>query len=309
MIEITKLQIFIHAAETLSFSEAAKRTNLTQPTVSHHIKKLEQEVGAQLFMREGNNLKITEAGRLLLPWARKLIRQAISLQDLMSSVNEMIVGHLRIACSTTAGKYLLPLLAARFREHNPGINVSILRCLSEQVTSQILEGDANLAVVSHEAFEQGMELQEFFTDHVSLIAPANHPWASLESIQPDDLLDEPIILREPTSGTRKVLLSELAKFDISYDDLNIFLELGNAEAIVETVAAGYGVSFVSRLATACNLQNKDVVEVLIEGVDLTRKIYMIRKEIDKPNRALEAFWSFVHIPENRDLLEMAESPC
>jgi DNA-binding transcriptional LysR family regulator len=309
MIDITKLQIFIHAAETLNFSEAAKRTNLTQPTVSHHIKKLEQDVGAPLFIREGHNLKLTEAGRLLIPWARKLIRQAVSLQDLMGSVNEMIVGHLRIACSTTAGKYLLPLLAARFREHNPGINVSILRCQSEEVVPQILEGDANLAVVSKEVAGSGIELQGFFTDYISCIVPANHPWASLDSIQPDSLIDEPLIFREPSSGTRKVLLAELAKHDISYDDLNIFLELGNAEAIVETVAAGYGVSFVSRLATSCNLINKDVVEIPIEGMDLTRKIYMVRKEIDRPNRALEAFWSFIHVQENLDLLKMAEEPC
>ena len=308
MPDLVKLKSFLHAAESLSFSEAAKQLHLTQPTVSHHIKSLERELGVELFMRSGSNIKLTEAGRLLLPWAHKLIHQSIEMQEMMASLQQKIVGHLRIACSTTGGKYILPLLAARFCQRYPGIRVSILTCTPEHVVPRLLEEEANLAVVSsYELCGNELECQEFFEDSISLIVSANHPWAFRQSIEPADLLSEPMIIREPTAGTRRVMLTQLAQHDITLDDLNVFLELGNAEAIVRTVAAGFGVSFVSTLATACPLERGYVVEVPVAGLELRRKIYMVRRSFEATNRPQEVFWGFVHDPANADLLRLPEA--
>jgi DNA-binding transcriptional LysR family regulator len=308
MTDLIKLKSFLHVAENLSFSEAAKHLHLTQPTISHHIKILERDLGVELFTRSGPNLKLTEAGRLLLPWARKLIRQSIEMQEMMASLQQKIIGHLRIACSTTAGKYVLPLLAARFCQRHSGIRVSILTCTPEHVVPRLLEEEANLGVVSsYEVCGNELQCQEFFRDSISLIVPANHPWAIRQCIEPGDLLGEPMIIREPTSGTRRVMLTKLAQHDITLDDLNVFLELGNAEAIVRTVAAGFGVSFVSTLATACLVERGYVVEVPVAGLELRRTIYMIRRSLEVPNRPQEVFWGFIHDPSNADLLRLAES--
>jgi DNA-binding transcriptional LysR family regulator len=307
MIDLTRLQAFIYAAENLSFSEAARHLHVTQPTISHHIKSLEKELGVELFLRTGHTLKLTNAGRLLLPWAHKLVHQAIEVQELMASLQEKIVGQLRVACSTTAGKYILPQLAARFCQRFPGIKVSILSCTQPNIVPGLLEGEANLAVVSsYDLCRDGFECQEFFNDHITLIVPADHPWAMRQTVEPAELLDESMIMRETTSGTRRVLLTELAKHDITLDDLNTFLELGNAEAIVMTVQAGFGVSFVSSLAASWALKQGRVVAVLVNGLDLQRKIYMVRRRLDEPHRPQEAFWSFVHHPSNADLLQMAK---
>ena len=152
-----------------------------------------------------------------------------------------------------------------------------------------------------------MVRQPFFVDIVRLIVPANHPWAMRQSVEPEELLKENIILREGTSGTRSMMLSELAKFDIKLDDLNVFLELGNAEAIVRTVAAGYGVSFVSTLASACPLDRGNIVEVDVRGLNLRRTIYMVRSAVDVANRPQETFWSFVHDDSNADLLRLPDT--
>jgi DNA-binding transcriptional LysR family regulator len=306
MIDLTRLQAFLFAAETLNFAEAGKHLHLTQPTISHHIKMLETELGVELFDRSGSPLTLTEAGYLLLPRARKLIHEAIEMREVMSSLQQEVVGHLRIACSTTAGKYILPQLAARFCERHPWIQVSILACSPELVVPRLLEGEANLGVVSYEACGDGLECQDFFEDAITMIVPAEHPWARRQFLEPDQLLDERMIIRGPPSGTRQVMLAGLAKHDISLDDLNVFLELGNAEAIVRTVASGYGVSFVSRLSAACPLERGHVVEVPVRGLELRRKIYMIRRELDEPNRAQDTFWGFVHDPANIDLLRLAE---
>jgi DNA-binding transcriptional LysR family regulator len=306
MIDIVKLGTFIYAAESLSFSEAAKQLNLSQPTVSYQIKMLEKELGVSLFLRSGSQLQLTEAGRLLLPRARQLFNQSNEMEELLSSLQDGVAGELRIACSTTAGKYILPQLAARFCQRYPGIRVCILRCTSGDVTTHLLENEANLGVVSREIQDENIEYQEFFDDVISLIVSKDHPWAMRRDIEPEELINEPIIIREASSGTRHMMLSQLAKYDIGLDDLNIFMELGNAEATVRTVASGYAVSFVSTLASACPLERGNVVNVPIQGIDMRRKIYMIRKRIDAPHRAQEVFWSFVHSPINLDLLSLAE---
>lgn len=306
MINLTRLMVFIYAAESLSFSEAARQLHLSQPTVSHHIKTLEQTLGVELFSRAGHTLKLTEAGRLLLPFAHKLVHQADEVQEMMSSMQENIVGHLRIACSATAAKYILPLLAARFCQRFPGTTVSILACTPQHIVPRLLEGDANLAVVSgYDLCSTGLECQEFFDDHMLLIVPAAHPWAKRQSVQPAELLEEQMILREPTSGTRRVLLSELASHDITFDDLRIHLELGNAEAIVRTVEAGYSVSFVSALAAEWALKLGQVAAVPVDGLELRSMVYMMRRTLESPGRPQEVFWGFVHDPANADLLELA----
>jgi DNA-binding transcriptional LysR family regulator len=307
MIDVTKLETFIYAAENLSFSEAAKQLNLSQPTVSYHVKSLENELGVKLFIRSGGRLQLTEAGRLLLPRARKLFHQTSEMEELLSSLHDGVVGELRIACSTTAGKYILPQLAARFCQRYPGIRVQILRCVSEDVTERLLQNEAHLGVVSYEIQDKNIEYQEFFDDAINLIVPNDHPWAMRRIIEPEELINEPLIIREPASGTRRLLLSQLAKYDIGLDDLNIFMELGSAEAIVRTVSTGFGISFVSTLASACPLERGNVVDVQIKGFDMRRKIFMIRKRLEAPHRAQEVFWSFVHNPLNLDVLKQAEA--
>jgi DNA-binding transcriptional LysR family regulator len=306
--DLQRLESFLFAAEHLSFSEAARLLRVTQPTISHHIKMLEGELGLELFDRSGAKLQLTEAGRSLLPWARRLIQDSNELQEMASSLQDGVVGHLRIACSTTAGKYILPQLAARFSKRHPGVRVSILACTPELAIPQLTQGEANLAVVSFEPLDDMYETQVFFEDSIKLIVPANHPLAFRAVIEPEDLLKENVIIRENTSGTRRVMLTELAKFDISLDDLNVFLELGNAEAIVRTVAAGYGVSFVSTLASACPLDRGNVVDVEVRGLNMRRTIYMVRNRLEAPSRPQEAFWSFVHDESNVDLLQLPESP-
>lgn len=306
MIDLSKLEAFIYAAENLSFSKAAKHLQLSQPTISHRIKSLEQELGVSLFERNGHTLNLTEAGRLLLPRAHKLIHQALETEEMMASLQDGVVGSLRVACSTTAGKYILPQLAARFCRLYPGIQISILACTPHHVIPRLLEGEANLAVVSsYDLCDRGFECQEFFTDHITLIVPAGHPWVSRQAIEPADLLSETLLMREPTSGTRRVLLTELAKHDITIEDLTVSLELGNAEAIVKTVEAGYGVSFVSSLAASWAVTQGSVVQIPVVGMALKRTIYMIRRSLVTPHRPQEAFWGFVHDPGNVDLLSMA----
>jgi DNA-binding transcriptional LysR family regulator len=305
MVNLKKIETFLYAAESLSLSVAAKQLHLSQPAVSHQIKTLENELSTTLFIRSNMGLQLTEAGKLLLPWARRLLHDTNDLKEMMSSLQSDIVGELRIACSTTAGKYILPQMAARFSQQYPGIFVRILACGPEQTTFNLLDGEAHLGVVSTEVDDTSLETQKFFRDVITLIVQPNHRWALRKKIDPSELLGEPIIMREATAGTRRVVLAELAKHDISLDDLNVFMELGNAEATVRTVAAGYGISFVSSLASAYPMERGNVIDIAIKDMALQRNVYMVRKRISTPHRPRDVFWSFIHDPANADLISMA----
>jgi DNA-binding transcriptional LysR family regulator len=306
VVDYLKLQVFLRAAENLSFSVAARTMHMTQPTISRQIRALEDDLRVTLFERSRGGLILTEAGRLLVPRARKLLCQTCDLKQVMESLQEEVVGEIRIACSTTAGKYILPQVAARFCHQHPDVWVSIMRCTAGYVVPQLLEAEADLGVVSYEICGPDLECQQFFVDSMILIAPANHAWASVGEIDPCELLDQRFLIREPTSGTRRVMLTELAKHDITLDDMNLFMELGSAEAIVRTVEAGFGVSFVSRLAADWAIRQGSVIEVAVNEMTLSRQVYMVRKIICERKRAVDAFWSSVHHPLNADLLHLAD---
>ena len=307
MLDINRLNVFIQVAATQSCSEAAKRLHLSQPTVSKHIQNLEAELNVKLFEHESAQFRITIAGMTLLPWARKMVRQSIQVQEMMQSMQGSIVGQLRIACTTTAGKYILPHLAARFRQHYPGVQVFIQPCVRQEMTSRLLSEDADLGVVSSEVRENDLECQYFFTDHISFIVPEKHPFSKRDFIEPAELLDLPIILREPSSGTRRTLQAELAKYDISFDEMNVLMEVGNAEAIVLAVAGNLGVSFVSRMASAYARVWGCVVDIPVEGMNLERRICIARRKLSHPNLVRDAFWSFIHSSENQDVLSLPEA--
>lgn len=306
MIDLKWIETFLAAAETSSLSEAAKQLHLSQPAVSHQIKLLERELGTALFIRTNTGLQLTEAGRLMLPWARRLLHDTNDLKDMMASLQNEIVGELRIACSTTAGKYILPQMAARFCQRYPGIKVRILACGPERAALNLLEGEAHIGVVSSEVNDPSLESQKFFRDTITLIVPSDHRWADRASIEPAELLGEPLILREETSGTRRVLLAELARHDVSLEDLRVFMEVGNAEAIVGAVAAGYGISFVSTMAAGNLRERGRIAEIPVEGLALQRTIHMVRKRISAPHRPRDVFWGFIHAPENADLLHLPD---
>jgi DNA-binding transcriptional LysR family regulator len=180
--------------------------------------------------------------------------------------------------------------------------------INVQVTSRssVLEklavGDIALGVSSKRIEQRYLEYRDLFTDDVILIVPADHPWSENARIHPDDLLDEPIILREKVAGTREVLFGALRQQDIYPEMLKVAMELGNAEAIVMAVEERIGVAFVSRLAAARGLELGNIREVHVEGMNLRRSISMVRNNRIPPTRAQIEFWDFVNSPEAQNKL-------
>jgi DNA-binding transcriptional LysR family regulator len=300
MLNLSEMQVFTVAAETENFSEAARRLHLSQPAVSQHIRSLENCLEVELFLRSGRGVALTDAGEVLLPLARELLDLSRRIEETMRSLEEQVVGHLVIGCTTTAGKYMLPLVAAAFSQHHPNVQVTIEMCNCASIVNPLLAREVHLGISSTKIVHRDMECQPFFTDHVVLVAPVDHPFADRSSVSPVELLGQPFILREEGSSTCRIVQGGLAGQALSLDQLQVVMVVGNAEAIEMAVEHGLGIAFISRLAARHGLELGRLVEVPVEGLLLERPLYVVRNSRCAKTPAQTRFWGFVR--EQREKL-------
>lgn len=297
MLDAHQLNVFLTAARTLNFTVAAKQLHMTQPSVSQHIQALENQFQMSLFLRSGRHLRLTDAGEALMPLAEKLVAQSQSIENRMEQLKGEVYGRLHVACSTTLGKYILPLLIAEFMKAYPQVEVSCMVMPQETAVQKLSAGDVHIALASERKYSGGLIFEKFLSDKVILIAPLNHPWALKSCIQPDSLLDAKFIWREEGSGTRLVAERGLREIDISIDQLNNVLTLGNSEAIALAVQEGIGVGFVSQII-ASRLVAGQVAVVEVEGLDICQEIYIGCSSNRIGTTVQNAFWDFVRDPHN-----------
>jgi len=293
MLDVYELKVFLTAAETENFSEAARQLSLTQPAVSMQIRSLEKKLDVSLFHRTGRVLSLSEQGKALMPMARDMINRAIQIEEEIESLKGEVVGQLKIGCSTTTGKYILPHLAARFRRIHPKVQIIIYNHSRDMVLDELCDGLVQLGVVSFEPTCRDTTFRQFFTDHVVLIVPKHHPLAEREEIAPEELRHVDFILRDNESGTRQEVDAALREAGLSLDDLHVVMEMGNSEAISMAVEEGIGVAFVSRAVARRGIELGKIKEVRVTGLSLTRQVYIAYSQRHPATQAQTEFWNFV----------------
>ena len=305
MLDTHQLQVFLVAAETLNFTQAAGILHMSQPSVSQHIQSLEQYFEQPLFIRAGRRIELTDAGATLVPLAREMVGRSVHIEETMKSLEGEIHGHLLVGCSTTPGKYILPQLLARFHRQHPKVRVSCHVASQTAALQDVCDGEAHFALASapHLASKQ-VELRQFMTDPVTLIAPLQHPWAARGVIEPEELLEAVFIVREEESGTQTAVHEGLQSVGIATDQLDTLLVLGNSEAIALAVEEGLGVGFVSSIVVTRLVQGR-VTPVRVRGLTIERNIYIARNAQRPATMAQDAFWEFIN-SENGASLRQSE---
>jgi len=293
MLNCAEVQVFAVAAETENFSETARRLHLSQPSVSQRIHSLEQQLGLRLFERSGRGVTLTSAGRVLLPLAHNLMDLIREIEETMWSLGDEVTGNIAIGCTTTAGKYALPLLAAAFNREYPNVRITIQMCHPGSPVEPVLREEVHVGISDSRVVHRDIEWQPFFTDRVVLIAPPSHPFASSLSVEPGDLLEQPFILREEGCSTNRMIEAAFGEYGIGLNELRVVMAVGNSEAIEMAVEHGLGIAFVSRLAARRGLESGHVVEVPVEGVSLERPLYAIRNAAAPKAPAESRLWEFL----------------
>lgn len=302
MLDIYEMSVFLAAAETGSFSEAGRQLGLSQPAISMQIRSLEKHLGVDLFHRAGRHIQLTEIGAALVPLARGLVNHAAQVHETVASMQGEVIGVLKIACSTSIGKYILPRLLARFIEQHPAAHIECQAVDHDAALALVTSGEVHLALSSGRDPSKELDYQPLTADPVVLIVPPNHEWAVCSSISVDDLPSTTFIRRESSSGTLQAVAESLAAHNMSVNNLPATVVLGNAEAVCIAAAEGIGAAFISRRVAADALAAGRVVEVPVRGLEMCQQVYLVQAAQRTPTSVQAAFWEFVQSPAAREVL-------
>lgn len=306
-IELTQLKVFLAAAEEKNFSQAGRRMRMSQSAVSQNIQALEKAYGVKLFIRRGRSVELGEAGVAILPIVREVINATRLLEDTLQNVNNEIGGELIIGCSTSAGKYLMPTLLSAFQREYPAVLPRVKVMSRESVYERLLNESLPFGIFSRQLTHRNLETTPFFEDRIILAVPTNHSWTRFGHALPADLVDQPIILCEDSSGTCEVVREGLKNLGVTQDMLKVVMELSSAEATEIAVESGVGIAFISEMVAARGLALGRIKKVTIDGLDLRRTVFMARNINCPRTRAQTLFWDFAQAQYQRLTTDIWES--
>jgi LysR family transcriptional regulator, transcriptional activator of the cysJI operon len=287
-----QLHVFLMAAETLNFTQAAQQLQLTQPSVSQHVQALEEHFGQELFARSGRSIELTDAGVALIPLAREIVYLSIRLEEMMASLKGEVQGHLIVGCSTSTGRYLLPKILATFHRHFPYVRATCQVSTREQALRRLLEGKVHVALASDPPFIADLVFEKITTERIILIAPMTHPWAQQGVIDINEICEVDFILPEERNELYDLIHDKLADAGVSILQLRNLISLGSLEAIALSVQEGLGVGFVPELMVNRLVKGR-VTPVEVRGLDIRQDVFIGRNLSRPATAAQEAFWKMV----------------
>lgn len=253
---LKQLEAFVCVAETKNFSKAAKRLYLTQPTVSAHIASLERELGTCLLVRNTKEVFLSESGKELYAYAEQMLELEQKIRNRFGLEEKRSGSVLRIAASTIPAQYLLPGIMARFRRDYPNEQLKLFETDSSGVVEMILSHRADVGFTGTVLERGNCIYVPFYEDELVILTPPEERFRRRQGT--DDIswiLDEPVILREEGSGTRKEALRLLSQNGIDPAGLNVAAVMENQETIKRSAAGGMGITILSRLAAKEEIEN------------------------------------------------------
>jgi DNA-binding transcriptional LysR family regulator len=272
--DLWQLKIFCKVVELQSFSKAGESVHLSQPTVSSHIKDLEEHFGTRLVDRLSRKVTPTKAGELLFDYARQLMALRDRAEAAMAEFSGKIRGHLILGGSTIPGGYVLPRIIGHFSRRYPDVQVALKVGDTSEIISNVLAGHIEVGVVGAKYRDKLLEQKPVMADEMFLVVPSDHSWAGRRQIQIQELLEAPFIVRETGSGTLRSVEKQLQKKGYTIADLNIVAEMGSTEAVRQGIKNGVGLSILSAVAVADDIQSGCLKTIRVEGLNLKRSFYL-----------------------------------
>lgn len=285
---LEQIRIFLAVCESLNMTRSAERLNLSQPAVSAAIAALEGRYGTKLFDRVGRRLELSEAGRLFLPEVKAVLARVDEARGVLEDLAGLERGTVRMAASQTVATYWLPRRMARFARTAPKIGLHLTVGNTAQAVGQLMQGDADIAVVEGEVTEPLLSHRIVGGDRIGLYAGRDHGFVGRD-LTVDDLRGAVWVMRERGSGTRDHLAAGLAMHDIAIDALTTPLELSSNGAVLEAIEEGGLIAAVSELAAASRVEAGRVQP--LRWALPQRKFTLLQHRSRRPSRAVLAFTS------------------
>ncbi|MBI2989531.1 MAG: LysR family transcriptional regulator [Deltaproteobacteria bacterium] len=280
------MKIFQAVAKHGGFNRASKYLRLSQPAISINIKKLEEELGVELFERLGRSIQLTDAGRVVEEHVTRLTDVLSEMRQAIDEIKGLGTGQFRCGAATTIGIYLLPKILVQFKERFPKVETQFFSGRSSEIEKRVLSNDLDIGFVGSDlASSSRLRTHTFFTDELVIITPSNHYLARFRKVSPKRLIDLPLILGPKDSYTRKIIEKHLETAAIPY---RCVMEVENTEVIKAAVSEGLGISILSLARIQREIKNGLLIPVRISGISIKRqfKVIMLKdKHLSRPTKA------------------------
>lgn len=289
---LKQLEAFVQVAEGGSFSKAAKELFLTQPTISSHISSLERELNARLFVRNTKEVSLSEDGIKLYKYAKQMLDLQREIEVTFGMDEEGESHAVTIAASTIPAQYLLPEVLTRFSERYPQEQIRIQETDSSKVVMQIVDHRVDIGFTGTVLEKKHCKYIPFYKDELVIITPNTPKYQELAQGNKEDISwikKEHIIMREEGSGTRKEAELQLKGAGVKFAGLDIIASIENQETIKKSVRQGMGISVLSKLATADEVANGEILAFPIPNSDEGRDINLVYNKNYQMTRSAERF--------------------
>ncbi|MDD5723143.1 MAG: selenium metabolism-associated LysR family transcriptional regulator [Syntrophales bacterium] len=278
-ITLQQMKALVRLVEERSFSQAAKKMYLTQPSLTKHIKNLEESVNATVVNRKNTGISLTPEGKILYDYAQRVFKLMGEAREKIARVKEDESGSIFISASTIPSTYILPHVIQAFNKRYPDIRCYVQTNDSDATLNMILDNQAEIGFIGRPVLNRKLHADAVWSDRLVLVVPEGHKWGRKASVTIDELSREPFIIREKGSATRSILEDYLqTNTDKALSQFNIICELGSSEAVKEAIIAGLGVSILSDRAVGRELAGGLLVQRPVENCIIERNFYLIYKK-------------------------------
>lgn len=291
--EFKQLQSFVEVVNHQSFTKAADKLYISQPTVSAHVTQLEDELNTKLILRTTKSISLTEKGKEVYDYATKILGLKSRILKACSVSPKNII---HIGASTIPSAYILPDILQEFGTNTPNTFFSIHQSDSQGIINGLKEGLFDIGMIGMKPDDDEIKCIPVCQDNMIIITPVNNHFLELkyeEGYTIKDLLNEPVIMREAGSGSKKSADLFLEKLGIQEDDINIIARINDQEAIKNMVTSGLGISIISELAVKNLLAEKRVLGFPLDKKYSGRQIYLIYRKNYTLTDQLKDFLKFI----------------
>ncbi len=296
-VRLRQIEVFAGVFEAASFSKAAEALGLAQPTISTHVRTLEEELETKLFHRRGRTVTPTAAGVKLYAHARRILElKDAAVSAVVGEDGQGLRGEVQVGASNIPGTYLLPAIVGRFRARHPLAQVRLDVRDSEQVLCSVRDGIVEVGFVGTEPDATRFDARRLCEDRIVLVALPSHPLAG-QTVASSALKGQPFVVRRAGSGTLSAAAGALAKLGVEIGvDCDVALEVSSNEGAREAVRAGVGISFVSRFSVRGELERGELATIQVRRLSLRRSFFVVTSKRRVPGALVEAFLECARVP-------------
>lgn len=282
------LATFLEVARQKSFSRAAERLHVTQPSISAQIRSLETYLGRRLLDRGGGKVTLTAAGKVFEPFAEQSLSQLSHMKLALDDMERMPRGTLTISANDATALYVLPLLITKFKKQYPRVSMNIIRAERSKTIALVLAREVEFGIVSLPLRDPRLHVEVIHEDKLMLIVPAKHPLTTLETVTLSDAAKHGFLV--PKEGRRRELIDHL--FIQNKTARRITMELDSSELLKRLIVAGLGISFMPRINFIEEIKQGLVQAIDVEGVNIPRDLGIISLQNLPLSRTASTFFTF-----------------